>query len=299
MQEVQLRRAWTSGIAGLGCVSDQSSGRRGCSGGGLRLVIALVIALVSFAVYWSQSDQNPITGEKQHVGLSEDQEIVLGLQAEPEVMQEFGGLHPDPAAQARVERIGRRLLASIEQTLSTQGRKNPYPFKFHLLRDPKTVNAFALPGGQVFVTFALYSQLETDGQLAGVIGHEMGHVLSRHGAQQMAKQQLGQGLAGAAGVAGGTQDSARIAQEVAQLVSLKYSRAHELEADRWGVRLSAAARYDPRAMFGVMKVLDRLSQGGGQPEMLSTHPKPANRVAYIEEVLAAEFPEGVPSGLEP
>ncbi len=265
---------------------------------GLRLVFALVLALGSLVVYWSRSDENDVTGEKQYVAMSEKDEIVLGLAAAPELVQEYGGLHPDPAAQARVERIGRRLLASLDASLAAAGRRNPYPFRFHLLRDPKTVNAFALPGGQVFITFALYSQLETEGQVAGVLGHEVGHALSRHGAQQMAKRERDQGLAGAAGVAGGTRDSARLAQEMAQFAGLSYSRAHELEADRWGVRLSASAGYDPRAMLGVIKVLDRLSSGG-PPEMLSTHPKPANRAAYVEEVLAAEFPAGVPAGLEP
>lgn len=112
----------------------------------------------------------------------------------------------------------------------------------------------------------------------------------------MAKQQLTQGLAGAAGVAGGGYDSARMAQAIGQMVNMKYGRKDELESDLWGVRLSALAGYDPRAMIGVMDILDEASQGG-PPEMMSTHPKPANRKAYIERVLKREFPNGVPQGL--
>jgi predicted Zn-dependent protease len=90
-----------------------------------------------------------------------------------------------------------------------------------------------------------------------------------------------------------------MARQVAALVSLSYGRDAELESDRWGVRLAASAGYDPRAMLGVIDVLDSLSRGNDQPEMLATHPKPANRAAYVNEVLADEFPDGVPAGLEP
>ena len=275
------------------------SGGRRSSGWTIRLLIAAVIAGISLISYFSRSDRNPITDEVQRVALSKDEEIALGLQATPELTKQYQGLHPSADAQANVDRVGTRLLAGLQRQLAEQGRTNPYPFEFHLLRDDQTVNAFALPGGQVFITAALYEQLETEGQLAGVLCHEIGHVLARHGAQQLAKQQLTQGLAGAAGVAGGDYDSARMAQAVGALVNLKYGRDAELESDRWGVRLMASSGYDPRAMVGVMKILENASGGGGQPEFLSSHPKPANRVAYIEGVLREEFPDGVPSGLEP
>ena len=273
--------------------------RRRSSAWMVRLIIAAVIAGISLISYFSASDRNPVTDEVQRVGLSREQEIALGLQAAPELTSQYRGLHPSADAQANVDKVGTRLLAGLQRQLTEQGRSNPYPFEFHLLRDSETVNAFALPGGQVFITAALYERLETEGQLAGVIGHEIGHVLSRHGAQQLAKQQLTQGLAGAAGVAGGDVESARMAQAIGSLVNLKYGRDAELESDRWGVRLMASAGYDPRAMVGVMKILEEASGGGGQPEFLSSHPKPANRVAYIEGVLREEFPDGIPQGLEP
>jgi predicted Zn-dependent protease len=161
------------------------------------------------------------------------------------------------------------------------------------------VNAFALPGGQVFITAALYHALETHGQLAGVLGHEIGHVIERHGNKRMAKDQMFQGLAAAGGVAGGSQQSAQMAQFAAQMASMKYGRDDELESDKWGVRLSVMAGYDPRAMIGLMAILDKAAQGAAPPEILSTHPKPRNRVAYIERVIEEEFPNGLPSGLEP
>jgi beta-barrel assembly-enhancing protease len=272
---------------------------RGNSGWKVRLMLAALIALVSIISFYGMTSENPITGEHQRVGMSEDQEIAMGLQAVPQMEAEHGGLSASPQARQTVDRVGDRLLRSFDDDLAKHGRKNPYPFKFHLLNDPKTINAFALPGGQVFITSGLYKLLETEGQLAGVLGHEVGHVLSRHGAQQLAKQQLTQGLAGAAGMAGGDQNTAQIAAQVGALVNMKYGRGAETEADKWGVKLAAEAGYDPRAMIGVMQILDKASGEGGPPEILSTHPKPANRIQYIKTVIQKEFPNGVPDGLQP
>ena len=275
--------------------------RRRRSRGGLkmRLIIAAVMVIFSLFSYMRMGQTNPVTGERQRVAMSAEQEIAMGLQAAPEMAAQHGGLHPDPRGQQIVDAVGSRLLAALDGWLQERGKTSPYRFEFHLLRDPQTVNAFALPGGQVFITYALYSQLETEGQLAGVLGHEIGHVLSRHGAQRLAKHKLTQGLVGAAGVAGGGYDSAQMAQLVGQFINMKYGRGDELESDKWGVLLTAEAGYDPRAMFGVMDILDRSSGGKGPPEMMSTHPKPANRKAYIQEVLQQVFPGGVPDGLQP
>ena len=267
-----------------------------------RLIIAAIIAIVALVSYYGNpGDVNQITGEKERVVFSDEaDEVVLGLQAAPEMVQMHGGPSRDRAAQEMVTRIGRRLLDGLDKKLAAEGRKNPYRenFKFTLLADPQTVNAFALPGGQVFITAALFRDLETEGQLAGVLGHEVGHVIERHGNKRMAQNQLLQGLAAAGGVAGGDANSARMAQAVAQMVQMKYGRGDELESDKWGVRLTALAGYDPRAMIGVMEVLDRAGGGHAPPEFFSTHPKPANRVEYIERVITEEFPEGVPDGLE-
>jgi predicted Zn-dependent protease len=224
-------------------------------------MIAGAIGLVSLVSFMCQSQQNPITGENQRVSLTPRQEVVLGLEAAPSMMKQHGGLHPDQAAQDRVDLVGSRLLAALEEHLAAAGKGtlDVYQFEFHLLSDSQMINAFALPGGQVFITAALYNQLETEGQLAGVLGHEVGHVIERHGAQRLAKQKLTQGLVGAAGVAG----------------------------------------YDPRAMMGVMKILDEASKGNSTPEILSTHPKPANRAAYVEKVIAQEFPNGLGDDLRP
>ncbi len=265
----------------------------------MRLIIAVGIALFSYVSYLMKSDVNEVTGENQRVALTEQQEIALGLQALPAILQQHQGEHPDQQAQAYVDRVGRRLLDSFNAALAKEGRHNPYRFNFHLLKDNQVVNAFALPGGQIFITAALYNQLETEGQLAGVLGHEIGHVLSRHGAQQMAKQELTQGLAGAAGVAGGDVSSARMAAMIGSMVNMKYGRKDELESDRWGIKLMVMAGYDPHAMIAVMDILNRSAGPGRQPEIFSTHPDPGNRIERIQYFIQQAYPSGLPPDLEP
>src|SRR5262245_35382532 len=206
----------------------------GCS---VRLLIALVIAGISLFSYWRTRSPNPITGQMQHVNLTVDQEIALGLNAAPAMAAQFGGQTSDQELRLKVDDIGQRIVSRSDAS------KGKYRFAFHALADTNTVNAFALPGGQVFITQALLSRLKTDGQIAGVLGHETGHVLGRHSAQQLAKSQLLKGLTGAAAVAATdpnnprTYSNSMLASMVAQLIGLKYGREDELDADRWGVML--------------------------------------------------------------
>jgi len=278
----------------------------GFSGMKLRLIIGAAIALFALFSYFAHpGDKNQVTGDMERVAYPEEKdEVALGLQAAPQMAQQHGGVSQNPGATADVKNMGAELLLGLDEFLREANRQegtseyvNPYKFDFHLLADRKTVNAFALPGGQVFITEALYSRLQSKGQLAGVIGHEIGHVIERHGNKRMAKDKLFTGLATAAGAVGGDANSMRMAQMAKQMVSMKYGREDELESDKWGVRLCALAGYDPWAMVGVMKVLEEASPGGGPPEMMSTHPKPANRVEYIKQVIEAEFPGGLPEGL--
>ena len=262
--------------------------------GGLRYLIALVVAGFSLISYYCSRQTNPVTGETQYVSMTTEQEIALGLQAAPQMAQQYGGLHPDQQAQSAVDRIGAALVQA-----SGAGR-SPYRFDFHLLADPNTVNAFALPGGQIFITAALFGQLETEGQLAGVLGHEIGHVVGRHSSEQMASAMLTRGLANAGGALlydpENPSMAAQLPQVVAQFTEMKYGRDDELESDRLGVRFTGQAGYDPRAMIRVMEILAAAGGGARQPEFMSTHPDPGNRIARIEEAIAATYPNGTPAG---
>lgn len=280
----------------------------GSLGSGLKLRLLIALGFVAFALityYGNPGDVNQITGERERVALAEEeQEMALGQQAAPKMVQQHGGESRSVEDRARVDRIGRELLAGLEVWMAEKEAelgvdlKNPYKFRFTLLADAKTVNAFALPGGQVFITEALYRRLRTPGEIAGVIGHEIGHVVERHGNERMAKQKLFGSIAMAGGALGGNAQSAQMAQQITNMIQMKYGRDDELESDKWGVLLTEKAGYDPRSMIGVMKVLEESAPGGGPPEMMSTHPKPANRVAYIQRVIEEVFPEGVRPGLE-
>lgn len=270
--------------------------RPGCSG---RLLIAAVIAIFSLVAYYRNTSVNPITHEKQHIGITPQQEIAMGLQAAPQMAQQFGGEDPDPKRQALVDEVG------SEVVRGSQAGQTPYEYHFHVLNDPQTINAFALPGGQVFITDALLNRLQTKGELAGVLGHEVGHVVARHSAEQIAKQQLTQGLTGAAVIASydpnnpNSYRNSAFAMMIGQLVTMKFSRNDESEADGLGVQFMSQAGYDPRAMIGVMEVLKKAAAGGRTPEFFSTHPNPENREEKIKAEIQQLFPNGVPAGMKP
>ena len=243
-----------------------------------RWLIAVIIAAFGFISYCTTTSENPITGEKQHVRLTPEEEIKLGRQLAPEMAAQMGGVSRSPAAE-HVRRIGERVVGR------SSASRTPYKYSFYLLADPRTVNAFALPGGQVFITEALLGLLKTEDEVAAVLGHEVGHVLARHSAEQLAKQQLTQQLIGAVVVGSGSYDAAQLAQLAGSMINMKHGRNDELEADALGLRLAREAGYDPRAMINVMQVLEKASGGSRQPEFASTHPSPANRIERIKQEL--------------
>jgi len=270
---------------------------RGSSMG--RIIVALVVAAFALISYFGSSVYNPVTDEEQRVAITQEQEIALGLQSAPELTQQFGGLHPDQQAQNHLDQVCERIISR------SQASETDYPFECELLDDPQTINAFALPGGPVFITSALFSELETEGQLAGIMAHEIGHVVARHSAQQIARAELAQGLSGAAVIATydpndpRTQQTAQVAALISQVVNMRFGRDDELQSDRLGVRFMADAGYDPRAMIRVMEILGQASEGPRPPEFFSTHPNPENRIERIEEAIAELYPQGVPEGLDP
>ncbi len=262
------------------------------SGRSMRWLLALGIILFGYFMYMNRVEENPVTGERQHVSITPAEEVRLGLQSAPEMANQMGGevSAQDPRLKV-VNQVGALLISKMDIS------KSPWKFEFHLLADAKTINAFALPGGQIFLTLGLYNKLTTEAELAGVLGHEIGHVLERHTAQQMAKNQLGQYFVVAVGAA--TSDSGFqsnpmvIAAVVNQMFQLRYSRGDESDADVWGLKLLEKANFDPRSMITVMKILKAASSGkssGHMPEMFQTHPNPDLRIEQIEDYLKKNPP---------
>ncbi|HQN55897.1 MAG TPA: M48 family metallopeptidase [Saprospiraceae bacterium] len=244
------------------------------------LAIGLIILLFTLFKYYSSTQVNEVTGEKQHIALSVQDEIAMGLQSAPQMAAEFGGLSSNLNNQAIAKKVGQRIVAY------SSAANTPYKFDFHLLADPNTVNAFALPGGQIFITDGLLRRLKTEDQLAGVLGHEAGHVVARHSAEKMAEDQLYQGILNSATIgSGGDMSVAQIGQLVAGSKSMKFGRNQELQSDDLGVRFMIEAGYDPTAMIDVMEILKEASGGRDVPEFQSTHPSPENRVQHIQEAI--------------
>lgn len=269
-----------------------------------QLILGAIIALFALGRYWLGGSTNPVTGARQHTSLTVEQEVAIGRQSAPEMARQFGGLSADRRADATVDAVGAKIARAVGSVAASGANIPEYPFEFHVLADAKTVNAFALPGGQVFITEALLTRLETEGQLAGVLGHEIGHVVGRHSAERMAKAELAQGLAGATGVAAsggndGGYAARALAARVAEFALMSYGRKDELEADALGLRFIVNAGYDPRALIRVMEILEQASGGSRQTEFMSTHPNPGNRSERIRALIDELYPSGVPQGLTP
>jgi predicted Zn-dependent protease len=221
--------------------------------------------------------RNPVTGHRELSLVSKEQEIALGKESAEQVTQSIGA-YPDAKVQAYVERVGKKLAAGSERP--------DLPWSFTVLDDP-TVNAFALPGGPVFVTRGILTHLNSEAELASVLGHEIGHITARHSVQQLSKAQLAQlGLGVGMIFSEDLRQYGQLAGVGLQLMFLKFGRDAERQSDDLGFKYMLAQGYDPREMAGVFRTLDRASAQGGAgrlPEWLSTHPDPGNRADKAAE----------------
>jgi predicted Zn-dependent protease len=237
---------------------------------------------------------NPVTGKAERSVMDERSELAEGKKAHAEVLKEYG-IYPDPKLQAYVNSVG--------QKLASHSHRASITWTFTVLDSPE-VNAFALPGGYVYITRGILAYMESEADMAGVIGHEIGHVTARHGAQRATRQQnaglgvlaatvLGAVLESQAGVSGGTEMLGQMAQGVAAGYVAKYSREQELQADNLGAEYLARSQYNPRNMIDVIRVLklqeafamDEARAAGRNPserdDWLSSHPSNDQRLQAI------------------
>ena len=241
----------------------------------IRIFIGLAIVAFAFIQRCNNKEENPYTGRVQNINMTADQEIAIGLQSAPDMAQQHGGLYPDQRMQAFVDAVGQKLVNS------SIARETPYRYEFHLLADDRTINAFALPGGQCFITYALFKQLN-EAQLAGVLGHEIGHVIGRHSAERIAESSFWQTLTMGATVGA---DMGGLVQGIGQNTLLKNGRGDELESDDLGVFIMMQAGYDPYEMIRVMQILKEAAGPNRVPEFQSTPPDPENRIEKIKAAI--------------
>jgi predicted Zn-dependent protease len=240
---------------------------------------SLLIAVVAAATC-AACATNPATGQKQISLMSEAQEIELGRQSDVEVRKEMG-VYNDPNLQRYIESIGMKLAATSE-------RPN-LPWHFTVVDSP-AVNAFALPGGFIYITRGILPFLKDESQMAGVLGHEIGHVSARHAAEQYTKAtEAGIGVTLLSIFVPQAQPFQNLTEQALGVLFLKYSRDDELQADQLGVRYAARGGWDPHGVAGMLTTLERLDQASGSskgvPNWLSTHPAPADRVQKVQAAI--------------
>lgn len=235
------------------------------------LTAALAATLVACAT-------NPATGKKEFSLMSEGQEVQLGQEMHPQVLQEMG-VYDNAELQRYVSNVGMRLAKASE-------RPN-LPWHFTVVDEP-AVNAFALPGGYIYVTRGILAFLDDEEELAGVLGHEIGHVTARHSAQQYTQAtSAGLGLTLLSIFVPEARPLQGLAEQALGVLFLKHGRDDELQADRLGAEYTGKTGWDPRGVAGMLTTLQRLDEASGSrrgvPNFLMTHPAPADRV---EQVLA-------------
>jgi predicted Zn-dependent protease len=223
---------------------------------------------------------NPATGERQLILISESQEVEMG-RAYSQQVEATMGLYDDPELQEYVDGIGQELAAKSE--------KPGLPWSFKVV-DDVIVNAFALPGGPIFVTRGILAHFNSEAELAGVLGHEIGHVTARHSAEQLSRAQVAQfGLVAGSVFVPEFTPYADLAGTGLGILFLKFGRDDERQSDDLGFRYMTRAGYDPTQMVEVFEMLGRVSQaagGGGVPGWLSTHPDPGERRERMTQALA-------------
>jgi len=236
--------------------------------------------IVFIFIFFSGCPKNPATGERQFNIVSTEQEIELGKESDQQISASFG-LYENDELSRYVNQIGQELAAKSERP--------DLPWTFRVLDDP-LVNAFALPGGFIYITRGILSHMGSEAELSGVIGHEIGHVTAKHSVNRISEAQLAQLGIGVAAILKPDlyQKYGQFANVGIQLLFLKFGRDDEKEADLLGVRYMLRENYNPEYLKNVMATLERVtaeSGAGGMPEWLSTHPSPGNRIELLDEII--------------
>jgi predicted Zn-dependent protease len=247
----------------------------------IRSATARVIATSALLVLTAACATNPATGRRELSLIPQGQEIAMGQEGAKAAASQMG-IYPDSNVQ--------RYVSSLGMPLAKGSERPDLPWSFTVVDDP-IVNAFALPGGPIFVSRGILAHMNSEAQLVSVLGHEIGHVTAKHSVSQMSKQQIFQiGLIGAMVVRPELQQYGNAASQGLGVLFLKFGRDDETQSDDLGFRYMTAANYAPSEMAEMFKILQRVSGGEGSrgtPEWLSTHPDPGNRIEKTAERIKA------------
>ncbi len=251
----------------------------------------VIVVLSIVPLLFSSCQLNPVTGKQQFVIIDDRQEIALGDSVAGEVEAKYGGEYPDPVLVSYVQQVGGRVAAHAE--------RQTVPYRFSVVHSDE-INAFALPGGRIYVTTGLLARMSNEAQLAAVLGHEVGHVSARDSAVELSRVMgvslLVQIAASLMNSNGESEEDAQnvtaVAGVVYGLISNGFSRDYEYRADRLALNYMYRAGYNPLAMAQVMQIIQQ--EGGDKSaieEFLSTHPSANNRIDEIERWIRASYPD--------
>ncbi len=247
----------------------------------MKKFLHVIFVFAAFFLFHSCA-KNPVTGKRDLMLLSEDQEIAMGKESDPDIIK-FFGLYDDKNLQKFIEEKGQQMAAISHR------KDLKYEFK---IVDSPVVNAFAVPGGFVYFTRGIMAHFNNEAEFAGVLGHEIGHITARHSAKQYSNAMLAQiGLVAGMALSPEFAQFADLAQNGVGLLFLKFGRDAESQSDKLGVEYSTKINYDAQEMAGFFQTLDRLQKNAGGeevPTFLSTHPDPADREAKVAK-LAEEW----------
>lgn len=242
----------------------------------------IVLILVVLAGSLSGCKINPATGRSQLILVSGDKITAMGASAKPELIKQYGGEVQSEELRDYVARIGRSVAKHVEPEYAH------IKWNFIVL-DSEILNAFALPGGHVFVSRGLLAKFDNEAQLAGVLGHEIGHVTARHVDERMSQVMTANLAISGVGAASSSDLAIIAANAIGKGTLLKFNRDQEQEADMQGLKYMTKAMYDPTGMLQVLEVLAEASKGSRQLEILSTHPDPERRIKTVRKLLESEY----------
>ncbi len=237
-------------------------------------VLTRYIIIALSALLFSTCATNPVTGKKEFMLVSESQEIAMGKEYDPQVVATYG-VYPDTAINNYIAQLGQRIAKVSDRP--------DLPYEFKVLDSP-VINAFAVPGGFVYFTRGILAYLNSEAEVAGVMGHEVGHIAARHSAKQISRQQIASlGLGIGSILSEDVAQLAGIAQSGIGILFLKFGRDAERQSDLLGVTYSTELGYDAKEMANFFRILERMEEnsGSGLPGWLSTHPAPEERVQTI------------------
>ena len=247
-----------------------------------------IFAAIALLVYLGTQEYAPETAAPaaeasapvNPLALTQSEQITLGLKAAPALVAQYDGISTNQQQKDLIMRVGSAIAGN--EAVAKAGWK----FHFQLLAEPDILNAFALPGGQIFVTTGLLNRLTTEGEVAALLAQQIAHVMNRDAITKLAADMASSGLA----------SSGANMQEVmvSQLVGLTFTTAQEAAADQMAIKLVYETGYNPNALLGLMKILATAYYAGAQVEYFTTHPNAADRVKAIQQGIATAYPEGVP-----